>query len=559
MTITLLRCAMSGLLAAAVLASSGLAAPAILDRIPASSGPILAVSSLKTLDENAGQLMASIEFPAADSISELLTVMGLADGLNMNGSAAVVWPQDAVAEALGGGRVLMLIPTTPDGRFLASLGAKPDGDLLRVDYNGATYYARALEPTLLAISATKEIVSNFTLEKGRSAERLAAVGQRGRTIADEADILLLAAGDGVRPVLDLAMTPIRQGLASASMVMGRPTGGAPAEMSRDFVDRVVDQTQAAIIGLRTGPLGARVDLFAEFKEGSELAGLTAGRHDSPDLIAAMPRREYLLLASTDLSHPVMRALIGDAIARPADAVEQPTDPLRLMQAMDAGAVAMYAPAGALMTEGVLTSTVVTWQADQPAQAARAFRRLLETTAPAAGNGADPAGKAGFSYTPGALTLADTQIDSWTVWPDPARPGASNPFLTGQTPGMRGYIATSGTRGFITTGHNQSLLTDSIRPRAGQTLADDLMLTQINEMLPSRAAVRWAINLKPLLQQAAPMIRMFTRSDLELPDELPPIAGALALEDGGLHGGMYLPAPLLKVAVTVYRAQQERAR
>jgi len=559
MTIKLLRCAMSGLLAAAVLAPSGLAAPEILDRIPAASGPILAVSSLKTLDQNAGQLMGAIEFPAADSISELLTVMGLADGLNMNGSAAAIWPQDAVAENLDGGRVLMLIPTTPDGRFLAALGAKPDRDLLRVDYNGATYYARALEPTLLAISGTREIVSGFALEKGRSAERLDAVGPRGRIIADEADILLLASGDSVRPVLDLAMTPIRQVLASASMVLGQPTGGAPAEMSRDFVTRVVDQTQAAIVGLRTGPLGARVDLAAAFKKGSELAALTAGRHDSPDLLAAMPRREYLLLASTNLSHPVMRALIGDAIARPADAAEQPIDPLRVMQAMDSGAVVMYAPAGAMMTEGVLTSIVVTWSAEQPTHAARAFRRMLETTAPAGGNAADPAGSAGFAFTPGALSLADTKVDSWTVWPDPKRPGASNPFLTGQTPGMRGYVATTGTRGFITTGHNQSLLTDSIRPRAGQTLGDDLMLTQINEMLPSRPAIRWAINLKPLLQQAAPMIRMFTRSEMELPDELPPIAGALALEDGGLHGGMYLPAPLLKVAVTVYRAQQDRAR
>lgn len=559
MTTRLLRRAMSGLVTTAMLATAADAAPAILDRIPAASGPILAVSSLKTLDQNAGQLMAAIEFPAADSISELLTVMGLADGLNMNGSAAAVWPRDAVAEALGGGRVLMLIPTTPDGRFLASLNAKPEGDLLRLDYNGATYYARALEPALLAISASREVVSGFALEKGRSAERLAALGLRGRTIADEADILLLASGDGVRPVLDLAMTPIRQMLASASMVMGRPTGGAPEEMSRDFVDRVVDQTRAAIIGLRTGPLGVRLDLVAEFEEGSELAGLTAGHHDSPDLISAMPRREYLLLASTNLGHPVMRALIGDAIAKPADATEQPVDPLRIMQAMDAGAVAMYAPAGALLTEGVLTSTVVTWKAEQPTHAARAFRRLLETTAPTGGKAADPAGSAGFSFTPGALTLADTAIDSWTVWPDPKRPGASNPFLTGQTPGLRGYIATSGTRGFITTGHNQSLLADSIRPRPGQTLGDDVMLTQINEMLPSRAAIRWAINLRPLLQQAAPMIRMFTRSELELPDELPPVAGALALEDGGLHGGMYLPAPLLKVAVTIYRAQQDRAR
>jgi len=559
MTTRLLRRAITGLAAMAVLAAAADAAPAILDRIPATSGPILAVSSLKTLDQNSGQLMAAIEFPAADSISELLTVMGLADGLNMSGSAAAVWPNDATAEDPGGERVLLLIPTTPDGRFLASLNAKPDGDLLRFEYNGATYYARALEPTLLAVAADRAVVTDFALEKGRSAERLAAVGPRGRTIADEADILLLASGDGVRPVLDLAMTPIRQVVASASMVMGRPAGGAPEEMSRDFVARVVDQTQAAIIGLRTGPLGARVDVAAAFKAGSELAALSEGRHDSPDLLAAMPRREYLLLAYTNLSHPVMRALIGEAIARPADATEQPTDPLRVMQAMDAGAVAMYAPAGALLTDGVLTSTVVTWQADQPAQAARAFRRMLETTVPAAANGADPAGKAGFSFTPAALTLADTSIDSWTVWPDPKRPGASNPFLTGQTPGMRGYIATSGTRGFITTGHNQSLLTDAIRPRAGQTLSDDLMLTQINEMLPSRAAIRWAINLKPLLQQTAPMIRMFTRTELELPDELPPIAGALALEDGALHGGMYLPAPLLKVAVTVYRAQQDRAR
>lgn len=533
-------------------------APSILDRIRADSGPVLAVGSLKAFDQNLSQLLASIEFGAARSLREFMTVMGLGEGINMEGSAALVWPVGAdLQDDID--RAVMLVPTSNADQFFTSLRAQSDGrdgDVQRIDYNNGVYYARKLDANIVAVGMTRATVVACSLDTDQLRTRLATAGKHGRNVIEHADLVLVAASDSMKPVLDLMFTPIRQGLTAVGSSTDQQFVASQLKMADALERRITVQARGAVVGLSTNALGARIDLVTPFVDGSEMYELCNTPNEATNGLRALPAHDYLLAAATNLSHQCIRSLLDDELKDAAEEAreKQPvtatraTMALAMLRSMNHAAVAVYVPDGQLLTTGALTRTLLTWTADKPSDVSETFKRMIDA--------AGASGEGGSSYVPNTTTLADTPVDSWSAWPSPAVPSNHNPLLTGTAPGVRGFSAVTTARGFITLGQDQGVLADAMRAGGPQqALSDDVMLTQVGEMLPANPTIRWYINLRPILSQFAPMVTTFTRAPVELPQQMPPIGGAMTMSDGAVHVGLYVPAPFLKVAATLYQAQQ----
>ena len=542
-----LRRTLALILAHLALASAALAEiPPALDRVPADAFAVVAAENLAALDENTAQLLAAVEIDTISTFSQALGAMGLRDGLNLKGSAAgVFYPaneKDAPPD------LVLLLPVSDYGALMATLKARREGESDRFDYAGQTYFARAVDGGYAVAGASRTLVEGFTAAPGNLPGHLGAMGARGRQIATGADIVALADTAQARALLAGVLGPLAQNAPGFGALAADPGADPRLSIVGAILARVESEGARAVIGLTTGPLGLRMDLATQFREASFMhAACSSPPRPLPDL-PALPRGDFVFLGSMHPTHPGLRAVIDEALRprpqAPAPASDLARGILSAVREMDDATVVVYTPQNFFM--GALARSVVTWRSAKPALGAQAFRQWLASL------DGQPVGttKVSTSFQDFAFRVNDTPVSAWSIAADGGALGPSAVLLYANAAGPHGFISVGAERGWLTWSRDQDLLTGAMNAAAGEgSLASDIMLQQVRELLPGPRAIEWAINARPILAQAA----SFAGQKTELPELLPPIGAGVVMADGAMHTTLFVPSPLIKSAFTIMNA------
>lgn len=538
----------AALIALAVCGVASARMPAVLDRVAPGPAVIVAVRSLSEFDASSAELLGAMEARTLGTLSQALVAMGVRDGLDLRAPAAALLYN---AEQPTQDDVLLLLPMADAALFLGNLKARDDTGVSRFTYAGQDYFARTVDGGLLALSTARVRVETFNAAPGHAAEHKAMIGPRGREIAERAHVIALGKPVVLRPLLERVLSMVATGVPA-------PQAGANEglDVRSNFVTRFVqvasDEATGAIVGLEPGALGLRIDAAAAFADDSMMAKACQGgpgAQEDAQPLRMLPGLDYLFAGSTNTAHPGVRMLLDELGPGPAavgPVAEAQRSIIEAMSEMSTASVAVYAPPSLMF--GVLTRTVIAWDAPQPRSGGAMFQTWLTQTASTGPEAQRPKAQ----YAPGAQTIAGVKVDAWSLVP-PAGSVPMMPVFFGAE-GPSGFFAATERFGYLTWGRDAALMEAAIKAPAGeQSLQNDLMLSQISELLPRPRAFEWYLDVRPIVKQARGLLGPRAAALKDAPDELPPIGAAVVMHDGSLQVSAFIPAPLMKLGYALMNA------
>ncbi len=503
--------------------------PAVLDRVPAGAAGVVAIRDIESLDDRTGQLLTAVELTTISSFSQTLNVLGLRDGLNMDGSAgAVLFQPGANAEAGATPGYVLLIPVTDAGAMRRNLRAEDDGGIYTFDYAQQTYFLRELDGGYVCAGADRALVADYDARPGQMARFKATLGGRCAEIASESDVVAIGEAERLSTLLQWMMGPLLEG---APPLPGLEDDEDPRVGLIDaLVEGVANEGEVGVAGFRFSPLGIQIDAGATFVEGSAMRAMCSGRAGPAPPITELPNETYLFLGSVDLSHDGVQSLLTRGLGEAGDAVPLLDAGLMraAMQSATSASVAVYAPPALMI--GAVSRTLIVWHSEEPGVGAEAFRTWIERL--------NEKEEYQAVYNAGA-----GGVDSWSVVP--MSPSPASLVLYGPD-GLLGSVAVGHDRGAISLGRDTTLLEAAMDTE--QTLGNDIMLSQVASLLPEDRVIEWYLDARPIFKQLRSFMQMGGRQAPELPAMLPPIGSGVVMSGGELHGRIFIPAPLIQVGL-----------
>jgi hypothetical protein len=269
----------------------------------------------------------------------------------------------------------------------------------------------------------------------------------------------------------------------------------------------------------------------------------------------LPSGDFVALASVDTDSPGLRMLGGRVLELLGENDTSPlATALRMMREPAAISAVTYVPQVDPSNVGWLPGTLVHWSARagrHPNDTLEHFHTMVNTWGLLTSDESD-----GSSWSAGALGLASTPVDTWSVWP---RSGiarsAATARLFGPAPGARGLATTRESKGWLTLGQHQGTLAESLRPTGPRaSLAEDPRISAANASLPSDCAARLFIDPAALLPE---LQRRFSEVPLTLPEHVALIGVGLRFENARMEVSVVLPSSLVGVIDQLYPELRRR--
>ena len=570
-----LRTARAGACLGVVLfvAASGASAalPAVLEAVPDGAPGVVAVGSIKAFDNRLGQLLGSMEQPAI-SLSGALTAMGLGDGLDPAGGAAIAWmnppgaPPGGEADAAPDHapdverHIVVFLPVKDEKAFLTAIHAAGNDPVRAFDYNGRSYFARPVATHFVALSASKPLIEGLKPGKGWAQALTPALGADGLKAVDDAGMIVTGDPAGAAQAVDF--------MAGMIGAQASPFGGP--QFKTDRIKSIISQCSGGVLAITPGALGLRMDAFVGFKEASDAAKLCAAaapaEHAAP-LMSSLPAGDFIFAFGADTTHPFVRTMLAESPAAEGekDPAEHPSrlDHLRAalrhslttaLPTMKDFNFGVYTPAGPMMSVGALSSVIATWHSDKPQNQIDAFGSALKAYGAATDTGKDKT-SVSFDAAKDVATSDGALVQTWSMLP-PLKANGSPPGpiyvpLFGSKPGLQGLAATRADTGWITLGRDPALLDGAMNKK--ERLLDDPTVSKLAAMMPSSSAFVAFFQPKSIINQFGGMAAMATGQAISVPDDLPPIAMGVSMREGRLHAAGFVPAQALKAAAAASQA------
>jgi len=126
------------------------------------------------------------------------------------------------------------------------------------------------------------------------------------------------------------------------------------------------------------------------------------------------------------------------------------------------------------------------------------------------------------------------------------------MIFGTAGGPSGYIAKVDGGVLQTYSKNSLLMSAAMKSaKGGENLTSDKLMSQVAERLPKDRMFELFIGVRSILDAALPLAAMGgVNLDLDLPASMPPIGVGVAGAESGAQMSVYLPAPVIKVVMSV---------
>lgn len=539
-----------------------------------------------------------------EELEGIIDEIGDTPGFQKDGSVAlVIMPEPQNVEAAGEAnakkraksdpmeRAVLIAQIADYKKMVTEMGGDPAAKVSKVNgAGGEEIFTRDIGGGWIALGPKEEAVSSFEPGSNMLKAHEEALGTVGNRAMDTSDIVLIANMDALAADINAGIDEIvkeaKKGGPKAGM--GNPMMAAISpEAMKQFITpfetigrAFARDAQTCVFGIGLADTGLTIDLGAQFKPKSEIAGFfqTPGKADAS--LASLPNAPYLFAVSLDSSSPGLRqitkntvdiadkmiAAAKDEMNRQAkqdeSKAEQLNEMIKQIEGQTAslknfaknvdkldGVDAVWGFSPAMLAGGGLFSGV-TYQArgSDPAAIKAIFKDQLKSMDAMAG----PM-KIESTFTENASELGGVKLDRWTMKPkmDPNDPMAGqmamvNMFIFSATGQMSGYMATTKNSVIMTYTPNEQVMQSALDASNGKgTLAEDKTLAVATGPLPKNSTIRGVIGTKSLFDLAQ-MGLSFTGNpaQLKVPTDVPPMAFGVTGDGGGTHIRFHAPISVL---------------
>ena len=561
-------------LALGLFSPSLLAAPPVLDRVPGNALAVFTTPSFSKFHKDAGSFTTAIQAPLpVPDVDQLLLQMGVEDGkgVNKDGSAAMVFlPPGAqaddgedAAEPDPEEMVVLLIPTTGYAQFMENFGVKPAGAgaIDTAEINGEPAFFKDLGDGFLAMAPRKETIERADWKAGNAPAHNAALGETAQSLIDASDLSLIIFTQRAKeymPQLEAAIDDQMADNPGGDMIGGLKD----SPLGQLLSGAMMNDSTASVMSLRLDAQGILLDSVLAFKEGSDSAKMVGDLTGSTSqLLSKLPAQPYFFAMAMDLSAPAARRFVNDVVTQAGE--DDPNGFPALLancaKNADGGAMVVGMPPGGLMA-GLFTSTISYVKTSNPDAYLKGMEQTLQKLNGESANGLTLS----TNFAGESSEIEGTKVGTWGIKldidenspDDPGQLAMALPMIFGQSGGPAGYLAKIDGGLIQTFGRNQSLVSSALKVNGANSFASDKLLAKVAEQLPKNRVGELYIGVKSLLESALPLAAMANMDiDVEIPPSLPPIGAGLSGGNGGVHLGIYVPAPTVKTIVEVaMRAQ-----
>lgn len=570
--------------AVALTAATGASAevPDVVDQIPPDAQLFVATQPLEDLSREVAAFgdQLGLRMPQlSDPLATLRQMTGIQEGVDETRGIALValsLPVPALPEGQGPPQppgppeAVILVPVDDYDAFLGNFGASGDqaDQPTQVRIQGRpTFVKQAGEWAVL--SPMQPVVANFQPagDGDDAADHfLEHAGDLGGSILNESEALFYldfaALAQDLRPLVEAGISEAREQAKAQADDPATPdaeTIEALFDAYSQAVDAVLRDGQAITAGINLDDTGFALSAAAQFEPGSELANAFDQAPEQSPSLNRLPNRPFLVATSLDFSTiPFTDWLQGLVDALPEDS------PWRAMigsgASLDLGGdrqqQALYAPemggggggpgGGPFGMMGPsLFNGVTVYPTDQPEELIEQNRQALESL-----KDVDLGeGQASYDveYEENALEVEGRPVHRYRVrFEDipPQQMQQFGPFAAFLSQGLSGYVTHTENAVIVTSSTDQNLLLQAVEAAAGDgNLATDAGVERVRQLLPPNRIGETYIGVGPIMEIAAQFMGMFApqQQEIEVPQDVPPIANSISVNAGGLHTQLLIPS------------------
>ncbi len=555
--------------------SAVLAQPAVLDQLPADTPLVVLVPSLSGLSGKITLLHDALGLDQPQMVNvlaEFKNVTGMTEGLNDAGTFALVMPDAlAMVENEGGDPpMLVLVPVSDYAAFITNLNGDPSQAVATLTLpDGQTAFAKQTDGYAV-LSPTQEDLDNFAPLEGEQSLR-ESIGQLGRGCVDRGDAAMIIKLDALAPVLmpilDIGMLQIEQEMAREMERDG--AGGEIAALATKMVTAyggaikaVMNDTSTLVLGMDITEQGVGISKTAQFKPESRMAAIFAGGGDARPYLAKLAKGPYLASSAVNLQGvdvaamlaPLEQIFSGDDLGSMGKLIQ----PLfGLIKPIKGFAMAYYQPQDMAMMGGGVFNAVSIVEVDDSQHYLASYKAYMEAC-----DGVeipiDPVNgtvmKINGKYSSDVLQIEGVSVDDYQLQYElppqiMQEMGPAAPFMMmmGAT-GQSGYVAAKGDYVITTNSRDAKLLKQALAgldQNAGMGTGDGIEKVRrtagfgpsmYETYISVSGIVDGTVNM---------MMAMMGQQPFPVPNDLPPVATALGLANGGAIGRMFVPMEVLK--------------
>ncbi|MCE9591333.1 MAG: DUF3352 domain-containing protein [Planctomycetes bacterium] len=547
-----------------------------LDQSAADTAVVILVPSMSGLSKKiaAANEGAGLNIPdMADALTTFKNKTGLSAGVREDGAFAVLLSNLPLGQAGAPHEptVHMLVPVTDYKVFVDAGGGDAAKPVTQVKMGqGQPAFARKLGNFAL-LSDTEANVTNYQAAAAGKA-MAAATGKLGGHYLAGNDIVVIV---NLPLIADQLRSEIKKDLAHANAANA---GGVEkiAGLYGEAIDAFLRDTTSLTMGLELKDTGIGFSYTAQFKPDSACAKAFATGASAAGKLDLLPSQPYMLAMAVNPQGIDIAGMVEKLVAaipeNEAGAIRKlVAGYLPLVQQTKSVASAYYVPSpGAQGMSGFLNAVSVVQADDAPGYAQKCKEYItslnglkLSVPKPAApGENAPPAGDNDVSFSTqinaNALQIDGVAVDQYQFQTNlpPAimqemGPAAPMMMALGAT-GQSGYIAPVNGHVLMTNTLDAQMVRKTIASvRGGKGLGTDKGMAATRGELPPNASAEMYINVSTIMNTAMGIAAQMAgpgAPPAQQQAELPPIAAGLGVDGSGVAARMFLPMPVIKLAV-----------
>lgn len=495
--------------------------------------------------------------------------------------------------------VVILAPMADYAGFVRSLGGNPFEAVSAMNTPmGGRLFSKKIGNYAVLADSQKSVEAYQPPAKPDPNALTPVVGKAGARCLASSDAAVIVNMNALEPVIrphfETAMAQITAEIAreieqqQPDQLFMKPFAAAFVNLYADALNALLRDTSAVMMGMDIASPGIGLSYVAQFEPGSPTAKMFTHQGDAAGLLARLGDQPYWLATSIDLRSIAMQTITETIRTRWPKAPEpaNPQDPHSLENFMGslgqivnlyldatlhtkgfAGAYLIPAQPG-MMGGGLMNAVVLyeTTNAQALLKAHQEYFQFMEkmmataNTIEQAQHAGPPDGQAPsqpqitVKYTPNSLQLEGIQIDEYQMQyhltPEMTQEmGPAAPFFMMMTNGgnQAGYIAAKGQFVVMTTTRDAQLVQDTFAAaERGNGLGSAGPIAQVRkDGLPPNTVAEYYLSLPGIMGVMNPFLAMLGQMPMDVPQDLPPVAWGMSVEDHGVTSRLYVPAAVIR--------------
>ncbi len=530
--------------------------PPALDRCPADAPMFVSIKSVSAFHSSLNTMATTLKVPedALQGLKKAGDVLKLA-GLNPEGSAAVAVL--SLEDKGGPPPLVMVIPVKDYAAFAKGLGGLGSG-VEKVKFEDEDAYVKDLGNGFAAMSPTQELADKFEGKSGHGKDIEALMGPTGKSISESCDAFLVTNMAAVGPMMKEGLEDFKNQMEMMAAMAGGGANKASFDMINAFMDGFVRDASAGLVGFKATEAGLKIDLGAQFKEGSPFAGYLSTKGKTGSLIGSLPNQAFLFALSMDTSSPGFKQIAKNIVENSkkdpeAAKVMSGMNPLESIDKID-GLAFCWGQTPALMG-GLFLNTSMFAKTSDPAAYVKTMRDGFGNI-----NGKTLQGMTyQSSYEAGGGKVGDKTVDSWSLkmTPDKDNPQSAQiaqaMMMMFGPGGLGGYVAQTDNGVVLTYGKNSDLMGKALEAaKSNNGLNAEAGVKAVAAQLPADRTLEAYIGVKSLMETAIGFMGMMGAgpANFEVPADLPPIGMGGISQGGGMRFSTFVPTKVLTTIKTL---------